>query len=158
MFSTAGRYSAVVSGEDIIPEEGEEGPEQGGMERGEVSGSSTCTPPKANETRCVSIENKVSGVQQEIAPKLQLQANMVVTSATLLEEKLLCRTDDIEPIDITCYGLLVGTTYPLKLFKLNINFIAQEMLFGELFSLQQCPLYGAYADIALNYLCESVCR
>ena len=47
MFSTAGRYSAVVSGEDSIPEEGEEGPEQGGMERGEVSGSSTCTPPKA---------------------------------------------------------------------------------------------------------------
>ena len=65
------------------------------------------------KSKSVSIENKVSGVQQEIAARLQLQANMVVTSATLLEEKLLCRTDDIEPIDITCYGLLVGTTYPI---------------------------------------------
>ena len=51
------------------------------------------TPPKRGEFHCGSLENKVSGVQSEVDARLQLQANMVLTCATLLARKIVAPTE-----------------------------------------------------------------
>lgn len=113
------------------------------------------TPPKAQEIRCGSVENKVTGQQSEKEVLLQLQANMILTCATLLEEKL--PTHSLPSIDyLVCYGVVLGPTYPLKLLKLTLDFVKQETLFEELFNLPPCPFYPVYIDIILRYLLHSI--
>ena len=141
--SKSGNCSAVITTSE---EEEEEEEEEGGR--------INVTPPQPNERRCVSIENKASGVQRYSETVLQLQANMVLTCATVLEYKLELSTAEID--SITCYGLLVGMEYPVTLVKLTIDFIARNMLFEQLCRLRPDPFHGARIDMALNYLCESL--
>ena len=68
------------------------------------------TPPNAHEMRCGSLENKE---QTEKEATLQLQANMILTCATLLENRLmsLTSTKELPPLDsLVCYGVLHGPT------------------------------------------------
>jgi hypothetical protein len=125
----------------------------------DVSPSINITPPKPNEVRCASIENSVSEQQKEEEAQLQLQANMVVTCATLLENRLKClkNAQELRSIDsIVCYGVLIGSKYPLKLLKLTLDFSGQEMVFEERFHLHQCCFYPVYIDIVLNHLLQNL--
>lgn len=99
------------------------------------------TPPKANEMRCGSLENKVSGQQTERDATIQLQANMVLTCATLLETRLLSltSTQELPPLDsLVCYGLLQGPTYSLKLLKLTVDFVQDSFDCGRRIPREQC--------------------
>ena len=101
------------------------------------------TPPKQGESRCGSLENKVCRQQNEEDATLQLQADMVLTSTTLLQRKIKAVTTPVELQVIntlSCYGLLMGRTYSLKFLKLSIDSNKQTLVFEELFKLSPCLL------------------
>ena len=117
------------------------------------------TPPSQGEYRCGSLENKVTGQQTEDQVRLQLQANMILTCSMLLERKLKATMTEAELESIgtlTCYGMMMGQTYALKLLKLTIDFKRDTTQFEELFSLDPCSLYPAYVDMVIEYIFHSL--
>ncbi len=144
--STAGHPTAAVV---MTGQEDEEEPEP--------VNSPDLTPPKAHEGRCGSVENKITGPQTEREALLQLQADMVLTCATLLEERLSSPSSTPELFDtLVCYGVLLGVPYPLKLLKLTIDFVKEDMVFEERFSLNVCLFSPIYIDLVLHYVFQSV--
>ena len=113
------------------------------------------TPPKVGEYRCASIENKVAHVQGDKDVTLQLQANMLLLCSTLLIEILnKSNADGIEVL--SCYGIQIGITYPLKILKLTIDFSKDKVLYEELFSLSPCAFYPVYVDMCMEYILQSL--
>ena len=53
---------------------------------------------------------------------------------------------------LTCYGMMMGQTYALKLLKLMIDFPKGTTQFEELFHLDPCSLYPAYVDMVIEYI------
>ena len=110
------------------------------------------TPPSR---RCGSLENKVTGQQTEDQVRLQLQANMILTCSMLLERNLKAPMTEAELESIstlTCYGMMMGQMYALKLLKLTIDFRRDTTQFEELFHLDPCSLYPAYVDMVIEYI------
>lgn len=126
--------------------------EDGGSETCDDAASGTgtsVTPPKEGERKCGLFKNKASGQQWETDAILQLQANMFLTCSKLLKEKMASAktTADLQSINIlTCYGMLMGPMYSLKLFKLIIDFEERKSIFEELFSFAPCTFYLVYVD------------
>ena len=93
----------------------------------DISLSTKMSPTKPGEYRCVFIENKIacnlgSDVDQENIT-LQLQANMLLLSSTLLMNNIKECPDKAEGINILrCYGLQIGLNCPLKILKLSVDF------------------------------------
>lgn len=156
VFTQTGISAAVVS---VAGQGSEDGPDPDDPTPADVSPSPNITPPKQYVVWRASVENKVGEQQKEEEAQLQLQANMVVTCATLLEDRLksLSSAQELGSIDnIVCYGVLIGSKYPLKLLKLTLDFSGQEMVFEERFHLDQCCFYPVYIDILLNHLLHSL--
>ena len=146
MFGRAGTTAAVLS-----TDTGEADEE--GVPPPCPTNDANLTPPKQGESRCGSLENKVCGQQNEEDATLQLQADMVLTTTTLLQSKIRALTTPAELRVIntlSCYGLLLGPSYSLKLLKLSIDFNKQTLVFEELFKLSPCLLYPVYVDIAID--------
>ena len=88
----------------------------------EVAGEETSspvnnsTPPKKGEQRCAAIENKRPlCTTPPTHVTLQLQANMVLLCAKLLNEGVASDAEHAEDISsITCYGAQFGLTYPMN--------------------------------------------
>ena len=124
---------------------------------GSSASSVNTTPPKEGEIRYGAVENK--GSQSPKLPSevtLQLQADMVLLCASILEKMLVSKPEDAASIKcVTCYGVQLGPSCPLKLLKLTINFDG-AMQFEELFVLRECALYGAYIDITLDYVVRAI--
>ena len=113
------------------------------------------TPPKVGELRCGAAENKMTAGQSDKAVTLQVQANMMLLASCLLRKSIEKNPDDAESINLlTCYGLQLGSTYPLKIIKLTIDFHKCKCEYEEQFILYPCSVYPAYIDIALNYIVE----
>ena len=123
-----------------------------------VAASADITPPKPGELRCGATENKMLYPSQtETDVRLQLQANMMLISSLVLLRKLEKRPEAAESIRvITCYGLQMGPTYPLKILKLTIDFENSLCKYEEQFKLYPCGVYSAYIDIALAYILQSL--
>ena len=138
---------------ELVSESGETTPISGSRET-----TLNVTPPKAGERRCGAVEGKGScSLQSPSSVTMQLQADMVLLCATLLERVITSKPKDAESIgSLACYGIQLGLPIPLKLLKLTIDFDNQEMEFKELFSLPKCAHYGAYIDISLNYVFEAL--
>lgn len=84
---------------------------------------------------------------------LQLQAYMVLLCAHKLEHIVRSTPQDAESLQVlTCYGMQVGLSYPLKLLKLTMDFQDHQLEFQELFNGPVGVFQGAYMDIALNYV------
>ena len=61
--------------------------------------------------------------------------------------------EDLENIKIlTCYGMVMGPTYDLKLLKLCINFDQGTLIFEELLKVKPCSVYPAYVDIIIQHI------
>lgn len=103
-------------------------------------------PPKNGERRCGAVENKGSRLlktPREVT--LQLQANMVVLCAKQLLVAATESPNNAEKLScVSCYGAQFGTTIPIKLLKLEIDFSEQKVKLEELFVLPMCPESGAY--------------
>ena len=117
------------------------------------------TPTKPGEYKCVSIENKIAGhLGREVEQKnvtLQLQANMLLLSTTLLVNKIKECPNKAEGINIlTCYGLQIGLDFPLKILKLTIDFSENTMEYKELLNVPPTALHHAYIDLALQYVVD----
>ena len=113
------------------------------------------TPPKVGELRCGAAENKVTQSQSEDEVTRQLQANMMLLTSRLLWRKLEEDPGNADSIKfLTCYGLQLGSTYPLKYIKLTINFEECKCEYEEQLILYPCSVYLAYIDITLNYIVE----
>ena len=85
---------------------------------------------------------------------LQLQAYMVLLCAHKLEHIVTCTPQDVESLQVlTCYGMQVGLSYPLKLLKLTMDFQDHELEFQELFKGPVGVFQGAYIDIRSTELC-----
>ena len=83
--------------------------------------------------------------------------DMVLLSYNLLEKIISSNPEDVESIDtVSCYGVQMGMSCPLKLLKLTIDFAKQAMMFKELFALPRCAIYGAYIDISINYVFQAL--
>ena len=148
MFGSVGTTAAVLSTETGESDEEDVPPPC-------PTNDANLTPPKQGENQCGSLENKVSGQQSEEDATLQLQADMVLTSTTLLLSKMKAVTTQAElqiMNTLSCYGLLMGPSYSLKLLKLSIDFNKQTLVFEELFKLSPCLLYPVYVDIAIDHM------
>jgi hypothetical protein len=107
VFGRSGATPAVLS-----TETGESGEE--GVPSPCPTNDPTFTPPKHGEIQCGSLENKVCGQQKEEDATLQLQADMVLTSTTLLKRKIKALTTPAKLqllTTLSCYGMLIGPTY-----------------------------------------------
>ena len=115
------------------------------------------TPPSRGESRCGVVENKVFAQQTEADVRLQLQANMLMTCAEVLRRQLDMRTtpEGFESIrTLSCYGMLLGPVYALKLLKLTLQFGQHGVQFEELFHLAPCSVSHVYVDIIMEYMCK----
>ena len=93
------------------------------------------TPPKVGELRCSAAENKMTQAQSDEVT-WQLQANMMLLTSRLLRTKVEENPGDADSINLlTCYGLQLGSMYPLKIIKLTINFEACKCEYEEQFIL-----------------------
>ena len=75
------------------------------------------TPPKKGEYRYGTMENKLMGQQSELDAQLQLQADRVLTSTTLIHQTMkgLKNPAELNVNTLTCYRMLMGPTNSLKL-------------------------------------------
>ena len=106
------------------------------------------TPSKVGEWRCGTAENKVTAAQSEEEVTRQLQANMMLLTSHLLRTKAEENPANADSINVmTCYGLQLGSTYPLKIIKLTINFEECNCEYEEQFCLYPCGVYPPYIDI-----------
>ena len=123
-----------------------------------VASDPNVTPPREGEYRCISFENKgIQAAQPAQAVTLQLQADMVLLSSNLLARNITSNPNDAESINvISCFGVQMGVSCPLKLLKLSIDFENCTMIFKELFHIPRCALYGAYVDISINYAFQAL--
>ena len=114
------------------------------------------SPKKVGESRCYAIENKVSegvSMAQHDNVTLQLQANMMVLCSVLLKKILVESPGNAESLNIiSCYGLQIGMSCPLKILKLSIDFEKGNMTYEELFSQHRCPFCHIYIDCALQHV------
>ena len=123
----------------------------------DISLSTKVSPTKPGEYRCVSIENKIasnlgSDVDQENIT-LQLQANMLLLSSTLLMNKIKECPNKAEGINILrCYGLQIGLNCPLKILKLSVDFSKKELEYEELLNIPTTALHHLYVDMALQHV------
>ena len=150
VFGVSGTTAAVLS----TSESDEEGVPEEGVPPPCPTNDGNLTPPKRGEIRCGSFENKVSGQQSEADATLQLQADMVLTSTTLLKRRIMASNPaQLQSINtLSCYGILIGPTYSLKFLKLSIDFSKQALFFEELFALSPCLLYPVYVDITIDHI------
>ena len=111
------------------------------------------SPPERGEYRCISIENKVSGADDQKIT-LQLQANMLLLCSTLLLKMLEeCSAEEAADINIlTCYGLQNGLNCLLKVLKLSFDFTTGRQECVEIFSIPPSPYLHVYVDVALQYI------
>ena len=115
------------------------------------------------DTRDISLGTKVSptnkianslgsGVDQE-GITLQLQANMLLLSSTLLLNKVKEDPDKAGGINIlSCYGLQIGLNCPLKILKLSVDFSKKELEYEELLNVSPTPVHHLYVDMALQHV------
>ena len=117
---------------------------------------SDITPPKEGELRCGTTEHKLlSHVQSDEEVSMQLQASMMLASSVLLRRGIIENPTAAASINvITCYGLQIGPTYPLKIFQMIMDFAESSCRYEEQFCLYPCGVYPAYIDIALNYIIQ----
>ena len=140
----------------------ESGPSESTSIEGELeagpSESINVTPPKQGERRCSALETKgIRSLQSPSDVTLQLQADMILLCAALLTDMVASQPEHAESIwSLTCYGVQVGFSYPIKLLKLTIDFENRKVHFKELFNKPVCAFQGAYIDIALNYVFEAL--
>ena len=88
---------------------------------------------------------------------LQLQADMVLLCAHKLEQVVTSIPQDADSLQVlTCYGVQVGLSYPLKLLKLTMDFQHHILEFHELFNGPVGVFQGAYIDSALNYVFDAL--
>ena len=147
--STSSLSAAVVTGAT------EDEDDSGSPDTHQCSESPTM-PPKLGEERFGSLELKVSGQQKEKEVEMQLQANMIVTCATLLESKILAGDDVLSAERLIYYGLMMGPTCSLKLLKLTLDFENEQTLYETLFHLPPCSFYPVYVDIAIDHIFKNV--
>ena len=116
------------------------------------------TPPKRGEARSGLMENKCSPQQTGEAVTRQLMANMVLLGATRLEELVNSKPpQEVKEFSyLVIYGCQLSPAYPLKLLKLCIDFNEGFLTFWELFNLPPCAGSGAFIDIILYYVFESL--
>ena len=85
-----------------------------------------------------------------------LPADMVLTSTALLKRKIeTLKTPATELQTLatpSCYGMLIGPTYSLKLLKLSKDFENQTLMFEELFVLSPYVLYPMYVDMTIDHI------
>ena len=123
----------------------------------DISLGTKVSPTKPGEYRCISIENKIanslgSDVDQE-SITLQLQANMLLLSSTLLLNKVKEDPDKAGGINIlSCYGLQIGLNCPLKILKLCVDFSKKELEYEELLNVSPTPVHHLYVDMALQHV------
>ena len=55
---------------------------------------------------------------------------------------------------MTCYGMQMGSSYPLKILKLVMDFENSLCDYEEQFCLHLCAVYPAYIDIGLSYIIQ----
>lgn len=112
------------------------------------------TPPKTGELRCGATENKfLSHVQSDKEVSMQLQAHMMLISSVMLRNKLTNKPTEADSINIvTCYGMQMGPTYPLRIIKLTMDFETNKAKYEEQFCLFPCSVYPAYIDLGLEYI------
>ena len=134
MFTHLGSSAAVVSTEagesdtEDVPPAADTTltpPKQVEAQCGSIENKVSGQQSEQGEARCGSIENKVSGQQSDVDVRLQLQADMVLTCTTLVKQTLKAVTTaaEIKIVNaFSCYGVLIGPTYSLKLLKLSIDF------------------------------------
>lgn len=112
------------------------------------------TPLKQGEHRVGNVENKVTSCRSENDVRLQLQANMMLAVSTSLKDLIINFGEKAgeEITIVTCYGICLGGTYPLKILKLTVDFENQICKYEEQLSLGQCAAYAAYIDIGISYI------
>ena len=67
---------------------------------------------------CSILESKMTPAQSDEEVTRQLQANMILLSSCLLRRKIEENPGDADSINLlTCYGLQLGSTYPVKIIK-----------------------------------------
>ena len=114
------------------------------------------SPQNVGESRCCAIENKVSegvSMAQHDNVTLQLQANMMVLCSVLLKKILVESPGNAESLNIiSCYGLQIGMSCPLKILKLSIDFEKGNMTYEQLFSQHRCPFSHIYIDCVLQHV------
>ena len=72
------------------------------------------TLPEPEET----VQSKMTPAQSDEEVNRQLQANMILLSSCLLRRKIEENPGDADSINLlTCYGLQLGSTYPVKIIK-----------------------------------------
>ena len=115
------------------------------------------SPPKQGEYHCVTIENKLARTCNAL---LQLQANMVVLCSRLLlnlMESLSFSHDQIRAVKVlSCYGILLGVDYDLKILKLTMDFEKESLNFEELFSYGPSVYYGMFIDMCIYNVIRSL--
>ena len=57
---------------------------------------------------------------------------------------------------VTVYGVQIGTSYPVKLLKVTMDFDTETVHFQELFASPMCPSGGAYVDMSLQYIFQAL--
>ena len=123
----------------------------------DISLSTKVSPTKPGEYRCVSIEKKIasnlgSDVDQENIT-LQLQANMLLLSSTLLMNNIKECPNKAEGINmLRCYGLQIGLNCPLKILKLSVDFTKNELEYEELLNVSPTPVHHLYVNMALQHV------
>ena len=127
---------------------------QASMSQSTTAPSVDITPPKEGELRCGTAENKLlTHVQSDEDVAMQLQANMMLAASILLRKHLVGNPAAAASIQvITCYGMQMGPTYPLKILKMVMDFEKGCCTFEEQFRLFPCGVYPAYIDIAIEYI------
>ena len=118
--------------------------------------------PAENPAECskplfsIIVENNVSegvSMAQHDNVTLQLQANMMVLCSVLLKKILVKSPGNAESLNIlSCYGLQIGMSCPLKILKLSIDFEKGNITYEELFSQHRCPFSHIYIDCALQHV------
>ena len=138
--------SAVVRG--VEPQETEEEEEE------TTQPSLQVTPPKKGDRRCGAVEGKSIRAQKSpFDVTIQLQANMMLLCGRTLAKKMKKRPEDAESITcLTCYGVQVGLSYPVRLLKLSMDFTNNRIKYTELFYARTSLCHGAHIDLSLNYI------
>ena len=100
------------------------------------------TPPKVGELRCGAAENKVTQSQSEDEVTRQLQVNMMLLTSHLLRRKLEEDPGNADSIKfLTCYGLQLGSTYPLTITNLLcFQFFSAEITASVILRCSSLPI------------------